>query len=99
MEIITVIISGLFSSICVALPIILTSRNEKKKEKSINDKATLLSMKCNIMIIYSMCKNNKQINKYQLALIEELFTKYFEMGGNGFIRKIKEEIEKYEVID
>ena len=99
MEIITVIISGLFSSICVALPIVLTNKKEKEKEKNINDKATLLSLKCNIMIIYGMCRSHKQISRYQLAMIEELFTKYFEMGGNSFIHKIKEEIERYEVID
>lgn len=97
--IVTPLISGIFSAICVAIPLICNHKQERKNDKSINDQATLLSLRVNIMILYSKYKDVGEIDRFNYYLLTELFEKYFAMGGDSYIHDVYDRFKKFKVLN
>ena len=97
--IVTPLISGIFSAICVAIPLICNHKKERAKDKSLNDKATLLTLKVEIMNLYDRYRNAEEIDRFNYYLLTELFEKYFDMGGDSYIHDVYERFKKFKIIN
>ena len=53
-----------------------------------------LLVKDRIVQAHDYFSGKGSIGKYSLATLEELFTEYQKMGGNGFVRGLMEEIRE-----
>lgn len=62
-------------------------------------KATLCSLRNDILEIWDKCKDSQTITRYQLESVIESSKLYFKLGGDGFIHELVERIKKFKIID
>ena len=62
-------------------------------------RATLCSLRNDILEIWDKCKNDKKITRFQLESYTESRDLYFKLKGNGFVHALYEQISKFEIID
>ena len=62
-------------------------------------KATLCSLKNDILSIWDKCKENQTITEYQLSCLIDSSKLYFKLGGDGFIHELVERIKQFTVLD
>lgn len=56
------------------------------------------SLRNDILQIYDLCREKKEISKYELEAIEKSSSLYFKLRGNSFVRDILEEVRNYKKI-
>lgn len=61
--------------------------------------ATRCSLRNDMLMIWDMCKDKKQITKYQLESFMESRDLYYKLKGDGFIHAIDDKIQRFEIID
>ena len=66
--------------------------------KSIH-RGTKCSLRNDILEIYDKCKDTKKITMYQLSSVHLSFEEYEKLKGNSFVKKIVDEMDKFEIID
>lgn len=64
-----------------------------------NKKATLCSLRNDILEIWDKCKDTKQITRYQLEAYTNSRDLYFKKGGDGFVHALDQKIMQFEIID
>ncbi len=61
--------------------------------------ATKCSLRNDMLMIWDMCKDKKQISKYQLESFMFSRDLYYKFKGDGFIHTIDKKIQTFEVVD
>lgn len=61
--------------------------------------ATKCSLRNDMLMIWDLCKDKKQITKYQLETFMASRDLYFKLKGDGFVHTIDEKIQEFEIID
>ena len=61
--------------------------------------ATKCSLRNDMLMIWDITKDKKQITKYQLESFMESRDLYYKLGGDGFIHAIDDKIQRFEIID
>ena len=56
------------------------------------------SLRNDILQIYDLCREKKEISKYELEAIEKSASLYFRLKGNSFVQDIVEEVRNYKKI-
>lgn len=62
-------------------------------------KATICSLRNDILEIWDKCKGSETITRYQLECLATSSELYFKLGGDGFIHELVERIKKFKVTD
>lgn len=87
--------------IAIALPIVLTSLmgyvvwllKEQKKDRDANSKGTMLLLRVQLIEYHSKYMEMGEIPSYAYSNFEEMYEAYHELGGNGMITKMYQEIQ------
>lgn len=56
------------------------------------------SLRNDILQIYDLCRDKKEISKYELEAIEKSASLYFKLKGNSFVQDIVKEVREYKKI-
>ena len=56
------------------------------------------SLRNDILQIYDLCREKKEISKYELEAIEKSASLYFRLKGNSFVQDIVKEVRNYKKI-
>ena len=62
-------------------------------------RATLCSLRNDILEIWDKCKETESITRYQFECLIESSELYFKLGGDGFIHELVERIKSFKVKD
>lgn len=97
----------LFQTYMIALPIILTSAlgyvvwllKEQKRDRNANSKGTMLLLRVQLIEYHQEWAKRGYITKHGLENFIEMYEAYHELGGNGMVTHLKEEIEKMQIKD
>lgn len=88
--------------ISIALPIVLTSLmgyvvwllKEQKKDRDANSKGTMLLLRVQLIEYHSKYMALGEIPSYAYDNFEEMYNAYHELGGNGMVTKMRQEIQE-----
>ena len=85
----------------VALPILLTYivwlLKRQKKDRDANGKGTMLLLRVQLIEYHDRYTKEGHIPSYALENFIEMYEAYHELGGNGMITKMYEEVLELEV--
>lgn len=92
----------LLQTYTIALPIILTALmgyivwllKRQKKDRDANSKGTMLLLRVQLIEYHDKYMMLGSIPSYAFENFCEMYEAYHELGGNGMITKMKEEIDK-----
>ena len=88
--------------ISIALPIVLTALmgyvvwllKEQKKDRDANSKGTMLLLRVQLIEYHSKYMELGEIPSYAYQNFCEMYQAYHDLGGNGMITKMYEEIQE-----
>lgn len=91
----------LMQTYLVALPIILTSffgyvvwfLKQQKQSRDANSRGTMLLLKVQLIEYHAKYTSAGEIPSYAYQNFMEMYEAYHELGGDGMVTKMKEEIE------
>ena len=73
---------------------------ERKKEHEIDQTETYVCLlRDRILYSYYSHKERRQIHQYEFESISKCYKQYEKFGGNGFVKKIWEEMQDWEIIE
>ena len=86
----------------IALPIVLTALmgyivwllKNQKKDRSANSKGTMLLLRVQLIEYHDKYTTLGEIPSYAYENFMEMYQAYHELGGNGIVTKMKQEIEE-----
>lgn len=92
----------LIQTYTIALPIILTALmgyvvwilKRQKKDRDANSKGTMLLLRVQLIEYHDKYTSLGSIPSYAYENFCEMYEAYHELGGNGMITKMKEEIDR-----
>lgn len=92
----------LMQTYTIALPIVLTSLfgyvawnlKEQKKDRDANAKGTMLLLRVQLIEYHEKYMRLKEIPSYAYQNFDEMYHAYHDLGGNGMITKMYEEIQE-----
>lgn len=92
----------LMETYSIALPIVLTALmgyivwllQKQKKDRDANSKGTMLLLRVQLIEYHDKYTILGSIPSYAYENFCEMYEAYHELGGNGMITKMKEEIEE-----
>lgn len=92
----------LLQTYTVALPIILTALmgyivwilKRQKKDRDANSKGTMLLLRVQIIEYHDKYVREGKIPSYAYENFDEMYQAYHELGGNGMITKMYEEVQE-----
>lgn len=92
----------LLETYSIALPIVLTALmgyivwllKKQKKDRDANSKGTMLLLRVQLIEYHDKYTILGSIPSYAYENFCEMYEAYHELGGNGMITKMKEEIDK-----
>lgn len=92
----------LMQTYTIALPIILTAfmgyivwvLQNQKKDRDANSKGTMLLLRVQLIEYHDKYTKIGEIPSYAYQNFSEMYEAYHELGGNGMVTKMKEEIEE-----
>lgn len=92
----------LLETYSIALPIVLTALmgyivwllKKQKKDRDANSKGTMLSLRVQLIEYHDKYTILGSIPSYAYENFCEMYEAYHELGGNGMIAKMKEEIDE-----
>ncbi len=95
----------LIQTYLVALPILLTTflgyivwmLKRQKRDRDANSKGTMLLLKVQLIEYHDKYCNIGHIPSYAYDNFIEMYRAYHDLGGNGMVTKMKEEVEKLEI--
>lgn len=84
--------------ITIALPIVLGYivwlLKEQKKDRNANGKGTMLLLRVQLIEYHNKYMEVGEIPSYAFQNFVEMYNAYHELGGNGMITKMYEEIQE-----
>ena len=92
----------LLETYSIALPIVLTTLmgyivwllKKQKKDRDANSKGTMLLLRVQLIEYHDKYTILGSIPSYAYENFREMYEAYHELGGNGMITKMKEEIDE-----
>ena len=85
----------------IALPIVLGYivwlRKNQKKDRDANSKGTMLLLRVQMIEYHSKYMKMGDIPSYAYQNFCEMYEAYHELGGNGMVTKMKQEIEELHI--
>lgn len=92
----------LMETYTIALPVVLTALmgyivwilKKQKKDRDANSKGTMLLLRVQLIEYHDKYTNLDSIPSYAYENFCEMYAAYHELGGNGMITKMKEEIDE-----
>lgn len=92
----------LLETYSIALPIVLTALmgyivwllKKQKKDRDANSKGTMLLLRVQLIEYHDKYTILGSISSYAYENFCEMYEVYHELGGNGMITKMKEEIDE-----
>lgn len=86
----------------IALPIILTTfmgyivwlLKRQKNDRDANSRGTMLLLRVQLMEYHDKYMKLGEIPSYAYQNFQEMYEAYHELGGNGMVTKMKNEIEE-----
>lgn len=92
----------LLQTYTVALPIILTALmgyivwilKRQKKDRDANSRGTMLLLRVQIIEYHDKYIREGKIPSYAYENFDEMYQAYHELGGNGMITKMYEEVQE-----
>lgn len=86
----------------IALPIVLTSLlgyivwvlKEQKKDRDANSRGTMLLLREQLFKYHDRYTETEEIPLCVYENFMEMYSAYHELGGNGVVTKMKEEVEE-----
>lgn len=92
----------LLQTYTVALPIILTALTgyivcilkRQKKDRDANSRGTMLLLRVQIIEYHDKYVREGKIPSYAYENFDEMYSAYHELGGNGMITKMYEEVKE-----
>ena len=92
----------LMETYSIALPIVLTALmgyivwllQKQKKDRDANSKGTMLLLRVQLIEYHDKYMAIGSIPSYAFENFCEMYEAYHELGGNGMITKMKEEVEE-----
>lgn len=92
----------LLETYSIALPIVLTALmgyivwllKKQKKDRDANSKGTMLLLRVQLIEYHDKYTILGSISSYAYENFCEMYEAYHELGGNGMITKMKEEIDE-----
>ena len=87
--------------ITVSLPVILGYivwlLKEQKKDRDANSKGTMLLLRAKLIEYHKEWMERGYITTHGIQNFLEMYSAYHDLGGNGMVTHLKEEVEKLEV--
>lgn len=87
--------------ITVSLPVILGYivwlLKEQKKDRDANSKGTMLLLRAKLIEYHKEWTERGYITTHGIQNFLEMYCAYHDLGGNGMVTHLKEEVEKLEV--
>lgn len=92
----------IYSTYTIVLPIIVTALmgyvvwllKNQKKDRDANSKGTMLLLRVQLIEYHSKYTQLGNIPSYAYQNFCEMYEAYHELGGNGMVTKMKQEIEE-----
>ena len=92
----------LMQTYTIALPIVLTAfmgyvtwlLKNQKKDRDANSKGTMLLLRVQLIEYHDKYTQLGEIPSYAYQNFTDMYEAYHELGGNGMVTKMKEEIEE-----
>ena len=85
----------------VALPIVLTYiiwlLKRQKRDRDANSKGTMLLLRVQLIEYHDKYTELKYIPSYAYENFCEMYDAYHELGGNGMITHMKQEVDRLEI--
>lgn len=82
----------------IALPVLLSYivwlLKNQKKDRDANTKGTMLLLRVQLIEYHDKYMSLGSIPSYAYENFEEMYEAYHKLGGNGMVKKMKEEIEE-----
>lgn len=97
--IIVAIVTGIFSAICVSIPLFIQNRKDRKRDKDVYVESIRCLLRNAMLSIYDKCIEKKEISRYQLQSFTYMYEQYKLIGGNSFIDDINTQIHEFKLVD
>ncbi len=95
----------LFQTYITVLPILFTALStyivyvlkSQKKDRDANSRGTMLLLKVQLIEYHDKYMKQGYISSYAYKNFEEMYEAYHELGGNGMITKMHDEIQELHI--
>lgn len=95
----------LLQTYTIALPIILTSflgyivwlLKQQKKDRDANSKGTMLMLRSKLIEYHKEWTEREYVTKHGLDNFMEMYDAYHELGGNGMVTHLLEEVRELQI--
>lgn len=89
----------------IALPIILTSflgyivwlLKQQKKDRDANSRGTMLMLRAKLIEYHTEWTDRQYVTKHGLETFIEMYEAYHELGGNGMVTQLLEEVKELQI--
>ena len=93
-KMIEIVVSIITASLPIILGYIVYLLKEQKKERNANSKGTMLLLRVQLIEYHARYTEMKEIPTYAYQNFCEMYDAYHELGGNGMVTKMYEEIQE-----
>ena len=81
----------------IALGYIVWLLQQQKKDKSANERGTMLLLRVQLIEYHTKYMRLEEIPSYAYQNFEEMYEAYHDLGGNGMVKKMYEEIKELHI--
>ena len=83
----------------IALGYIVWLLQQQKKDKNANERGTMLLLRVQLIEYHTKYMRLGEIPSYAYQNFEEMYEAYHDLGGNGMVKKMYEEIKELHIKD
>lgn len=81
----------------IALGYIVWFLQQQKKDKNANERGTMLLLRVQLIEYHTKYMRLGEIPSYAYQNFEEMYEAYHDLGGNGMVKKMYEEIKELHI--
>lgn len=81
----------------IALGYIVWLLQQQKKDKNANERETMLLLRVQLIEYHTKYMRLGEIPSYAYQNFEEMYEAYHDLGGNGMVKKMYEEIKELHI--
>lgn len=81
----------------IALSYIVWLLKRQKKDRDANSRGTMLLLRAQLIDYHKEWKEREYITKHGLETFMEMYNAYHDLGGNGMVTHLLEEIKEMEI--
>lgn len=85
----------------IALPIVLGYivwlLKQQKKDRDANSKGTMLMLRAKLIEYHTEWTKRQYVTKHGLETFIEMYEAYHELGGNGMVTQLLEEVKELQI--